>query len=293
MKALLIDDEPVNLELLEAYMQEGGYQTIQALDGKRGWESLSEHPDVSLILLDKMMPNMSGIEFLQLIKTNKEFKDIPVIMQTALADANSVKEGLEAGVYYYLTKPFNKEILLAIANAAVSDARSRREMASGMKQDQRSLALLQFASFEYKSMDEAQGIAQLLARGTPDPDKTMLGISEMLMNAVEHGNLGIGFAKKSKLLSEGKLLEEIQNRLTLPEYSSKIVRVTFERSDENITISVEDQGKGFDWQQFWDIAPERASAPNGRGIMMSRMISFDEVTYLDGGRKVVCKINLD
>lgn len=290
MKILVVDDEPANLDLLSEYLTDDGFDVVMASDGAVGWEKLQENPDVSVILLDKMMPKVCGMEFMSRIHIDGKFKDLPVIMQTAAADTESIIDGVNAGVYYYLTKPYKKEILLSIVHSAVNDNLYLKDIVSEVHNSKKILGFMKKAYFEIKTMDEAQSLAYLLANSFPDPERVVLGLSEILMNAVEHGNLKIGYKAKSDLMVAGNFLNEAKKRSELPENKNKKVRVSFELSDYDASVTIKDDGDGFNWEEFIDLRPERATKPNGRGIVMAKMISFDEIEYRGCGNEVVCKV---
>lgn len=106
IKILAVDDEEFNLMIIKAYLEEEGYDVILAADGLQGLEQLQKHPDIAVIVLDRMMPNMDGMTMLAKVKADPVWNEIPVIMQTAAASSQQVLEGIQAGVYYYLTKPY-------------------------------------------------------------------------------------------------------------------------------------------------------------------------------------------
>ena len=111
-KVLVVDDNLQNLELLEAYLEEvDGVTTISATDGQGCLQKVaSEKPD--LILLDIMMPRMSGYEVCQKLKSDPETKDIPIIMVTALFEEGDVERGTEVGANDFVSKPVNRVDLL-------------------------------------------------------------------------------------------------------------------------------------------------------------------------------------
>lgn len=290
MKILIVDDEEINVEIIERYLEEeGGFTPITASDGEEGWEKLQQNPDISVVLLDRMMPKLNGIEFLERLKLDSQYKDLPVIMQTALADSKSFEEGIRAGAYYYLSKPFKRNVLLAIIYAAIQDGQYLNEITEEVHKHRQSMGLMERAFFKFKTIEEAQNLAYFIAGSYPDPERAILGLSEILINAVEHGNLGIGYTEKGRLMTEGKLIEEIKRRQRLPENIAKSVYMSFQRNDDELSIVIKDEGCGFDWQDFIEMRPSRASAPNGRGIMMAHTMSFDEMVYSDPGNEVECK----
>lgn len=117
---LLVDDEAFNLDIMIDFLSFDNYATLKAEDGLQAIEVLKNDPVVDLIILDRMMPNMDGMELIKVLKANEKWKDIPIIMQTAAATSDQVKEGMSAGVYYYLTKPYEYESLIAVVNAALN-----------------------------------------------------------------------------------------------------------------------------------------------------------------------------
>jgi two-component system, cell cycle response regulator len=117
---LVVDDEPNNLEILKLDLEDEGYNILTGTDGVEGLKELQDHKDdVQVILLDRMMPNMNGIEFMKNLRADKSISSIPVIMQTAASDKEQIAEGMASGVYYYLTKPYDKTVLLSILKSAI------------------------------------------------------------------------------------------------------------------------------------------------------------------------------
>ncbi len=112
-KILVADDNAQNRELLEAYMEElEGVTTISAADGQEALAKVeSEKPD--LILLDIMMPRMSGYEVCKKLKSDPATKDIPIIIVTALHETGDIERGVDVGTNDFITKPVNRTDLLA------------------------------------------------------------------------------------------------------------------------------------------------------------------------------------
>jgi class 3 adenylate cyclase len=115
-KILIVDDEPFNLDLLEQELMEHDYNIERAVDGVDALEKTeSFRPD--LILLDYMMPKMSGLEVVKQLRNNDQHKGIPVILLTAKATQEDKIKGLDAGADDYVTKPFDSFELLARVRA--------------------------------------------------------------------------------------------------------------------------------------------------------------------------------
>ncbi len=108
---LVVDDNPQNVELLQAYLDTLDCATEVAVDGVDALEKVGQvNPD--LILLDIMMPRMSGFEVCRRLKADPKFRDIPIIMVTALNELGDIERGVESGTDDFLSKPINKLELL-------------------------------------------------------------------------------------------------------------------------------------------------------------------------------------
>jgi DNA-binding response OmpR family regulator len=117
-KILVIDDLPENVFLLQDRLEREGYEVITSYDGKSGIEkAIKEIPD--LILLDVMMPDLNGIEVCKALVLNPSTLNIPIILVTAKSGAEDTKEGLEAGAFDYIKKPFDRIELLARVHSAL------------------------------------------------------------------------------------------------------------------------------------------------------------------------------
>lgn len=110
-KVLIIDDEATNLQILNEILQKD-YQLLFAKDGNKGIElTISEEPE--LILLDVMMPEMTGHDVCKILKSNEKTKYIPVIFVTALSDIEDEEKGFQLGAVDYITKPVSPPIVKA------------------------------------------------------------------------------------------------------------------------------------------------------------------------------------
>ena len=104
---LVVDDNQQNLELLQAYLEDVDCETVPARDGLEAMEIIGKKsPD--LILLDVMMPKMSGFEVCKRIKNDPKTADIPIIMVTALNEFGDIERGIDSGTDDFISKPVNK-----------------------------------------------------------------------------------------------------------------------------------------------------------------------------------------
>ena len=105
---LVVDDNQQNLELIQAYLEDFNCNTIPAEDGQKALEILAEKELPDLILLDVMMPKISGFEVCRRLKGDTQTAHIPVIMVTALSELADIERAIDSGTDDFLSKPVNK-----------------------------------------------------------------------------------------------------------------------------------------------------------------------------------------
>ncbi len=115
-KVLIADDEPDILDIISFNLKKEGYEVITAVDGNDALQKAKETlPD--LIILDIMMPNRSGIEVCEILRTQPEFQETMIIFLTALSDENTHIKGLDTGADDYISKPISGKLLTSRVNA--------------------------------------------------------------------------------------------------------------------------------------------------------------------------------
>ncbi|RED56767.1 PP2C family protein-serine/threonine phosphatase [Cohnella lupini] len=147
MTVLIVDDNAMNVMVIQEMLKRAGYDDFRvAYSAEEMFELLNNHgegnaiatPNIDLILLDLMMPAMDGIEACRRLQANIRFKDIPVIMVTAIGDSRKLAEALDAGAIDFVTKPINKTELLARIRSALKLKREldwHKERDSRMRQE--------------------------------------------------------------------------------------------------------------------------------------------------------------
>ena len=288
IKILAVDDEPINQMIIAECLAEDSYQIDLADDGDAAWQLMQEK-DYDLLILDRIMPNLDGLSLLKRAKADARWAAVPVIMQTAAASEHQVREGIEAGAYYYLTKPYQSKVLRILVGAAVADIREKKRLKEAGTHLHTTLRLLDRGEFTFRSLDEARSIAAGISALCQTGDSAGMGLLELLVNAVEHGNLGISYAEKTQLRVSGQWEAEIARRLSCDPWAKRCAQLAFRRENDEIEFTITDQGAGFDWRPFLGFAPERAFDPNGRGIAMAKMIGFISLEYLGNGNCVVVR----
>jgi CheY-like chemotaxis protein len=285
-RILVVDDEPLNLEIIAEHLDDAGYALRLFESPVEAWQHLQsqEGPGYDLILLDRMMPGMDGMQLLRNIKGDARFRSTPVVMQTAASSPDQVREGVAAGAYYYLSKPYSGRELRAIVTGALAELPLALEALPAADGE---------AVFEFATLPEARTLATRLAQRCPEPELVAMGLSELFINAIEHGNLGISYQEKCALRLAGNWEREVVRRLALPENAGRKVRVEVRMEASCLVFMVKDCGPGFDWRSYLTIDPERVYDPNGRGIAMARQLSFTSLEYHGCGNIAVATVALN
>jgi len=126
-RVLIVDDDPQSAELLEAYLSDSGYEIQTAADGEETLRKVgSWQPD--LILLDIMMPRISGFEVCKRLRASPATRSIAILMVTALDNQSDIDRAVEAGTDHFITKPINKSELLLHVGALLKSRSNQREL---------------------------------------------------------------------------------------------------------------------------------------------------------------------
>jgi CheY-like chemotaxis protein len=287
-RILAVDDSPPSLMLLKSLLsQNEDYEISTAVNGREALDLLHARAGaVDIVLIDRMMPEMDGLAVCAAMKADGRLRYIPVIMQTAADRPEEISEGIRAGVFYYLTKPLNGETLLSVVGAAARQVKLFRQLRSEMSQWKVSFGLVQSLHCTFQTIEEGESLATFLANFFPKPDLALTGISELLINAVEHGNLGIDYDDKGRLVQENAWRQEVARRLSDPLYRDRKVEVMFERRENGCSIRISDEGDGFEWRRYLNVDPSRATDNHGRGIAMANMLCFDSLEFNEKGNQV-------
>lgn len=118
---LIVDDEPNIVVSLEFLLEQAGYQVRIAHDGQQAWEAIERQPP-DLVLLDVMLPRLSGFDVCQKIREHPDLQRVRVVMLTAKGREVEVSKGLALGADAYISKPFSTQDLLAQVRTLLADA---------------------------------------------------------------------------------------------------------------------------------------------------------------------------
>lgn len=291
-KILVVDDDLVNLDIISEHLDDEAFDIHMAENGIQALKVLKANPkDFSVVLLDWMMPGMTGMQVLENMRKDSQLRFIQVVFQTAKVMKNDVINGLNAGASQYLKKPFKRDELMAALNSALIDYKIGKAIEEVNESD---LFDPEQKFFKFDSLGSIPSLVKYLCSLCPDPKKVDIGFKELCFNAVEHGLAEISYEEKSALLSEGYLEQEIQNRLAMPENEGKFASVTVNLKNvgrkKELHFLIEDPGNGFVWQDYLEISSERMTDSHGRGVAMAKMLSFDRLEYRGNGNTVLAVV---
>ncbi len=290
--ALIVDDDRMMRLMLEKQVEHMGYRAISAGGGEEALTFLqNKNNSIDIVILDQEMPGMKGLELLRIMKESKNLERIPVIMVTGYDQGEEIRKGIDAGVFYYLTKPLDEAILQSVVVSAAREVQQQNKLKAELQKHKTGFALICSCRFVFKTVTEAEHLSAFLANCYPDPERVLPGLARLMINAVEHGNLAMSYDDKTEFFEKGNWQQEVERRAALPIFQSKVVEVLFEKGKAGYSVSIEDQGKGFDWQQYLEIDPARAMDTHGRGIAQAKATSFDELYYNEIGNKVTAIVH--
>ncbi len=119
MKILIVEDNPVNATMMQVSLEKERYETIMAADGEEALTALEAHPDVDLVLTDVMMPSLDGMAMLDRIRKRPEWKTLPVVVATSLANEATVRQAVSLHCKHFIVKPFTVHLLVQTVREAI------------------------------------------------------------------------------------------------------------------------------------------------------------------------------
>ncbi len=283
-RILIADDQDSLRKLLVKYMLKAGFEPIEAENGKRAIE-LYRLMRPSVVLSDIMMPEMDGLTLLKEIK--KIDKQASVILMTGYGSEEVLIESLRNGAANYFKKPFNFQEVTEVIKHILkyrADLDSAQYYSPFLTEEKKNFV---FTTEEADIFPIINQITINLARLVPTAEilNLKIGMEEILKNAIEHGNLNISAEEKNQAIEQGVFGKLINSRLQLNSNGRKKISITAKLDRESFTVTIRDQGEGFNWKSLLLPTAESLFNFSGRGILLTR-IYFDEVFYNDRGNEV-------
>jgi len=212
--------------------------------------------------------------------------DVVTVVICKGADYERLSALMGPRAFMILRAPMATETLESVLDAALNEAARRAALKDECQLYFGALRWADAAKFSFRTLDEIEPLARLLSSAFPDSEGARKGLRELMRNAVEHGNLEIGFKEKSRLLEDNLLSGEIARRLADPLYGARAVEAVLACKPEGVYVIIKDQGAGFDWREYTKFSPSRAAYKNGRGIQIARLTCFDKLAFNEAGNQV-------
>ncbi len=260
----LVGDDPRLAEQLEAWLAPAGYECERVRTAEAGVRLVAGRPDVERVVVDASSHGGA----LDLLTPFRE-AGLPVLLLLEAEDLLAVETGLHAAVSGFLVKPLEPQAVLAT-----------------LALPSKGLSVPAGGYFPFRTLEDVTGLSQLVAGLCPDAEVVQIALSELMLNAIEHGNLGLGFARKGELMNGGAWRNEVERLLDLPEQLDRFAYLRVECRPREVRFLIHDQGEGFDPAPYLQLNPARSVEPHGRGIAIARLLAFPDLVFLDGGRCV-------
>ena len=288
MRVLLVEEDLDTVLQIQPVVEACGYQVDVAHDVETGLLTLHEGHSTVVLLSHDYADEATIHQF--------SAGDFPVFVVVILYDYTDdhAFEVLRHGASNWLRLPLNAKLLDLLVSKYENAA---NEM---LKQSQvLGLIAMQHTKIVMPNDSKlitpiAEFIVSHVHARYPNLDMTgvRLGLEEIIRNAYEHGNLEIGFDTKAAALADNSFHDLVSRRQLDPAYAGRRVEIEFRIEEDILSVSVEDDGKGFDYSKQRDpLTPQNVVSLNGRGIFLTKAY-FDELQYLGRGNRVVMRKRL-
>ena len=246
-------------------------------------QHLIESTDLDLIVLSL---NKDGLDQLVRLKRKSITEWIPVVLINDSEDTTIHEEALKKGAFDIYQASYSSRDLDSILTSGLNLSITFNKFNKNIAEHHQFFKYINSLDLQFKTIEEAHITAKSLSFLCEDSNKVAMGLSEIFINAIEHGNLGISYEDKTYHQENNTWKMEIESRLKMSQYREKVVSVTAARIGQIIEFTVTDEGLGFDFSQFIFKVPEDLNSSHGRGITMARMIAFDHLEYIHPGNCV-------
>lgn len=246
-------------------------------------QHLIESTDLALIVLSL---NKDGLDQLVRLKRKSITEWIPVVLINDSEDTTMHEEALKKGAFDIYQASYSSRDLEPILASGLNLSITFNKFNKNIAEHHQFFKYINSLDLQFKTIEEAHITAKSLSFLCEDSNKVAMGLSEIFINAIEHGNLGISYEDKTYHQEHNTWKMEIESRLKMSQYREKVVSVTAARIGQIIEFTVTDEGLGFDFSQFIFKVPEDLNSSHGRGITMARMIAFDHLEYIHPGNCV-------
>ncbi|MDQ2647023.1 MAG: SpoIIE family protein phosphatase [Myxococcota bacterium] len=227
------------------------------------------------------------------IRDEPSLSRVPVLTVLSQGREEQIAACVRSGAFYCFLEPVDRALLGAMLRAASAVGSPKAEPDPALAVFVQSMPHVKEIVLSVRSLADAQLVSAFVSELCPQPARQALGVSELLLNAIEHGSLEISGQEKAALVRAGKFHSAVAQRSLDPRFAEREVTVWLRRSADHVEIVCEDQGPGFDWKAQESAVLSDADAPCGRGIALSRTLAFDSLEFLGRGNVAVARARLE
>lgn len=293
-RVLLVEDDCARISALAEILRAVDVELEIVRDPERAVALLERaQPPFDLLILDRRQAGLDGSGLLQRLRQDPRLCRLPVVMQCCSQARHGQNQGPQEQATYCLSQVREAGRLVPLVEAALRRAESTRALEAQVGVRTIPGRLLKEATFEFRTVHEARELASVLACVCPKPERASIGLLELMVNAIEHGNLEISYSEKAELCRRGDWEAELTRRAELGPFSARVARVQVVRDVRAVRFVVQDEGPGFHYGDYLEFSPARSQDPNGRGIALARAFAFSDVFYRSPGNVVVAEVKLD
>jgi YesN/AraC family two-component response regulator len=287
---LIVDDEQIIRNVLKRKLEQTtSYLVHTADDGTTGLE-VFKNEKIDLVISDLLMTQMNGIELLRNLKQIDPA--IPVIIITGYGTLDDAIAAIHLGAEDFIKKPFDiNEVIETIEKTFRKKAEEADQLEIIRFISYEDIKLEVPTNFEYLNVCINYIFSHLRARwlvSDEDLHDVKVSLYEALMNAFEHGNLGISGDEKAKYLevSQQAWKDFLTQRMNDPNYKDKRIFVKLTISEVEMAVAVRDEGPGFDYRsRTGDIDPEELFRSSGRGLLLIQSL-MDDLEFDESGSEI-------
>ncbi len=287
---LIVDDDPAVLGMVSDALSHFGIQVHAFSEGGPALELLEDpaSPPIDMVITDINMDGMDGFDVVLRVKDIQA--NLPVVLMTGQASLEYAVRAMRMGAANLFQKPLALKELVKNVFHLVEMHREFRLAQDGLKGLQKET---RHFSFRCDELDIGSIIRHLTDRLVPmgfasptNVDVISMAFHEALVNALEHGNLELDSSMKSDVFSETDPYTALRlKRLSDEHFASRTVDVLMESTPELFTVTITDQGPGFDTSRVAYAAEDSLHKLTGRGLAMIQMV-MDEVTFNKTGNQI-------
>lgn len=288
LKVLLVTNRPDDFHEISDFLAGLGFDLEKLTSTHAASDYLAASGDkVGAVIADCETSVMDGFNLIDVIRSSTDLRTISVITLVREDMKGRIPTHSTSGMFYSLSFPLDDTSTASIIKSALNDTVRRRHLLAQVRGSSLLSQSMSSCRFQIKTIEEAEDAACFLSSMFPDPERAMSGIIELLVNAIEHGNLEIGHQEKSRLISDGTWLSGLRERYEMPRFRNRWVECAGVKKANGTYLVITDQGPGFDWRSIMSVDTSWTDDNNGRGIAQAKNVSFDRVTYNAKGNRVV------